>query len=58
MAADRAVDASEKKPIIMLTGASAGIGSALARELARRRRAGAIVLTARRATDSTSSRRN
>ena len=36
-------------PVTLITGASAGIGEALARELARGRRASAMVLTARRA---------
>jgi uncharacterized protein len=35
--------------VVLLTGASAGIGAALARELARQKKARAIVLTARRA---------
>jgi short-subunit dehydrogenase len=35
-------------PVILITGASAGIGAALARELARRRPASTLVLTARR----------
>ena len=35
--------------VVLLTGASAGIGAALARELARERQARALVLTARRA---------
>ena len=36
------------RPVILITGASAGIGTALARELARRRPEATIVLTARR----------
>ncbi len=36
------------RPVILITGASAGIGAALARELARGRRATAMILTARR----------
>jgi short-subunit dehydrogenase len=36
-------------PVVLVTGASAGIGAALARELVRQRTAGAIALTARRA---------
>jgi short-subunit dehydrogenase len=35
--------------VVVITGASAGIGQAIAREVARRGRVGAIVLTARRA---------
>ncbi len=43
-------DTSEFRParVVLLTGASAGIGAALARELARQKKARAIVLTARR----------
>jgi uncharacterized protein len=40
--------ATATRPVVLITGASAGIGEALARELVRRRKAGAIVLTARR----------
>jgi short-subunit dehydrogenase len=36
------------RPVILITGASAGIGQALARELARRRPPPALILTARR----------
>lgn len=36
------------RPVILITGASSGIGEALSRELARRRPSAAIVLTARR----------
>lgn len=36
------------RPVILITGASAGFGQAMARELARRRPAPALVLTARR----------
>ena len=36
------------RPVVLITGASAGIGAALARELVRRRKAAALVLTARR----------
>jgi uncharacterized protein len=41
---------SEARPgrVVLLTGASAGFGASLARELARQRKAGALVLTARR----------
>lgn len=39
---------STARPVVLITGASAGVGAALARELARRRRASAIVLAARR----------
>ncbi len=43
-------DASSKatRPVILITGASAGIGEALRAELVRRRKVGALVLTARR----------
>ena len=43
-------DASVSRPgrVVLLTGASAGIGAALARELAREKKARALVLTARR----------
>jgi uncharacterized protein len=40
--------ASETRPVILISGASAGLGEALARELVRRRKAGGLVLTARR----------
>ncbi len=40
--------ATARRPVIVITGASAGIGEALARELVRRRKAGSLVLTARR----------
>ncbi len=39
---------SAARPVVLITGASAGVGAAVARELARRRRASAIVLAARR----------
>jgi len=35
--------------VVLITGASAGLGAALVRELVRRKKAGALVLTARRA---------
>jgi short-subunit dehydrogenase len=41
--------ASRPRPVVLLTGASTGIGAALARELVRQRKVEAIVLTARRA---------
>jgi short-subunit dehydrogenase len=40
--------ATATRPVVLITGASAGIGASLARELVRRRKAGALVLTARR----------
>jgi short-subunit dehydrogenase len=40
---------SRCRPVVVLTGASAGIGAALARELVRQHKLHAIVLTARRA---------
>ncbi len=43
-----AASASEARPVILITGASGGLGEALARELARRRKSNAMVLTARR----------
>jgi short-subunit dehydrogenase len=36
------------RPVILISGASAGLGETLARELVRRKKAGALVLTARR----------
>jgi short-subunit dehydrogenase len=40
--------ASKPRPVVVLTGASTGIGAALARELVRQKKVHAIVLTARR----------
>lgn len=39
---------SAERPVVLITGASAGLGAALARELARRRRVSVIILAARR----------
>jgi uncharacterized protein len=39
---------SRPRPVVLLTGASAGIGAAVTRELVRRKKAHALVLTARR----------
>src|SRR4051794_1513882 len=36
------------RPVVLITGASAGLGEAVARELVRHRKASALVLTARR----------
>ncbi len=41
--------AARPRPVVLLTGASTGIGAALARELVRQKKVQAIVLTARRA---------
>jgi uncharacterized protein len=41
-------DGPGRGPIVLITGASAGLGAAIAREVARRGKAGALVLTARR----------
>jgi uncharacterized protein len=38
----------QRARVVLITGASAGLGAALARELVRRKQAGALVLTARR----------
>jgi short-subunit dehydrogenase len=46
--ADGGADQLRGRPIVLITGASAGVGAALALELARREKAGALVLTARR----------
>jgi short-subunit dehydrogenase len=48
MAADGDASRRAPRPVVLLTGASAGIGAAVARELVRRRKAAALVLTARR----------
>jgi short-subunit dehydrogenase len=48
MATDRGALGSRALPVALITGASAGLGAALAHELVRRKRAGALVLTARR----------
>ncbi len=40
--------AARAASVVLITGASAGLGAALARELVRRKKAGALVLTARR----------
>jgi short-subunit dehydrogenase len=48
MASDRGDRAARPGPVVLITGASAGLGAALARELVRGRRARALVLTARR----------
>jgi uncharacterized protein len=49
MPAAGAASVSRAGGVVLLTGASAGIGAALARELARQKKARALVLTARRA---------
>jgi uncharacterized protein len=46
--ADGRADVTRDRRVVLITGASAGLGAALARELARRDKAGALVLTARR----------
>lgn len=43
-----AADGPGRGPIVLVTGASAGLGAAISREIARRGKAGALVLTARR----------
>jgi short-subunit dehydrogenase len=48
MAGDSDKDGALGGPVVLITGASAGLGAAVARELARREKAGALVLTARR----------
>jgi uncharacterized protein len=48
MRGDDGAFTSEPRRVVLLTGASAGIGAALARELVRRKKARALVLTARR----------
>jgi short-subunit dehydrogenase len=46
--ADAGGDKTRSGPIALITGASAGVGEALAREIVRRDKAGSLVLTARR----------
>ncbi len=48
MANDGGAGGRKPHPVILITGASAGLGAALARELVRQKKAGALVLTARR----------
>jgi uncharacterized protein len=48
MPVDGGAFATRSGRVVLLTGASAGIGAALARELARQEQARALVLTARR----------
>jgi len=48
MSADDGAFESARHRVVVLTGASAGIGSALARELVRRKKTQSLVLTARR----------
>ena len=48
MPADGGASVSRPGLVVLLTGASAGVGAALARELAREKKARALVLTARR----------
>jgi uncharacterized protein len=48
MPADGGASVTRSGRVVLLTGASAGIGAALARELARQKQARALVLTARR----------
>jgi uncharacterized protein len=48
MAMDASAAGAERPRVILITGASAGLGKELARELVRQNKAGALVLTARR----------
>ena len=48
MSTDDGASGTPRGLVVLLTGASAGVGAALARELAREKKARAIVLTARR----------
>ena len=48
MAIDASAARDRPRAVILITGASAGLGSELARELVRQKKAGALVLTARR----------
>ena len=48
MAIDAGAARGRPRPVVLITGASAGLGSELARELVRQKKAGALVLTARR----------
>jgi short-subunit dehydrogenase len=48
MASDAGVQRAQRRPVVLITGASAGLGAEIARELARQKRTRALVLTARR----------
>jgi uncharacterized protein len=48
MAIDAGAMRTQQRRVVLITGASAGLGSALAHELVRQKKAGALVLTARR----------
>jgi uncharacterized protein len=48
MAIDHGAAKAQARPVVLITGASAGLGCALARELVRQKKAGGLVLTARR----------
>jgi uncharacterized protein len=48
MAIDAGATSAQPRPVVLITGASAGLGFALAHELVRQKKAGALVLTARR----------
>jgi len=48
MSRDQGASSSRCRPVVLITGASAGLGAALARELVRQKKASALVLTARR----------